>query len=100
MAIQTKQYCRISAHGAVVFEVFMEYHDDDFRVTNDDGDPDDFRVIRWFGENLSDTDMRIQVVKGNGQHWQDRVIPANSTFSQNAGGNVKYEFDVPEWRYG
>ena len=100
MAVQSKSFCRISSHGVVQFQVFMEYEDTDFRVTNDDGDPDDFRVIRWFGENFTDADIRIQVKRGNGQNWQDRVIPANSTFTQNAGGAIKYEFDVPEWRYG
>ena len=79
----------------------MEYEDTDFQVpSNDDGDPDDFRVIRWFGENYSPNDIRVEVLKGNGQHWADRVIPAGSTFSQAAGGAVKYESDVPEWRYG
>ena len=76
----------------------MEYHDDDFRVINDDGDPDDFRVIRWFGENYGTTDIRIQMIRGNGGTWRDVSIPPG-TFSQNAGGAVKYEFDVPEWRY-
>jgi hypothetical protein len=79
----------------------MEYENTDFRIpVNDDGDPDDFRVIRWFGTNHSAHDIRVQIKRGNGQHWQDRVIPAGESFSQNAGGPVKYEFDVPEWRYG
>jgi hypothetical protein len=78
----------------------MEYEDTVFRVTNDDGDPDDFRVIRWFGTNHSAHDIRVQVKRGNGQNWVDRTIPAGESFSQNAGGAVKYEFDVPEWRYG
>jgi hypothetical protein len=99
MAIQTKSFCRISTHGVVRFEVFTEYHDDDFRVINDDGDPDDFRVIRWFGENYGPNDVSIQIIRGNGRHWQDIAIPADSTFTQNAGGPVRYEFDVPEWRY-
>ena len=100
MAVQTKSFCRISSHSVVTFEVFLEYHDDDFRVTNDDGDPDDFRVVRWFGTNYSAFDITVQVKRGNGQTWQERTIVAGSTFSQNAGGAVKYEFDVPEWRYG
>ena len=99
MAVQTKSFCRISAHSVVVFDVFMEYEDTDFRVTNDDGDPDDFRVIRWYGQNHSAADIRVQVKRGNGQTWQERTIVAGSTFTQNAGGAVKYEFDVPEWRY-
>ena len=100
MAIQTTSYCRLSAHDGVTLEVFMEYEDTDFRVTNDDGDPDDFRVIRWFGENYSDDPITVEMVRGNGQHWQDHTIPPHTTFSQNAGGQVKYEFDIPEWRFG
>ncbi len=100
MAVQTKSFCRISSHGVVQFQVWEEYEDTDFNVpSNDDGDPDDFRVIRWFGENFSDNPVTVQIIRGNGQHWQDTVIPAHTTFSQNAGGAVKYESDVPEWRY-
>ena len=99
MAVQTKSYIRMSRHSVVQFQVWMEYEDTDFRVTNDDGDPDDFRVIRWFGENFGTTDIHVEIKRGNGQSWRDVTIPAGSTFSQNAGGAVKYEFDVPEWRY-
>ena len=99
MAVQVKQFCRISTHGSVVFEVFMEYHDDDFRTINDDGDPDDFRVIRWYGTNHSAFPRTITVKRGNGQAWVDRTIPAGESFSQNAGGPVKYETDVPVWSY-
>ncbi len=98
MAVQTKQVVRISRHSQVQLQVFMEYHDDDYRVVNDDGDPDDFRVIRWFGENLSSTPVNIQILRSGGRKWRDFVIPTG-TFSQDAGGAVKYEFDVPEWRY-
>jgi hypothetical protein len=98
MAVQTKSACRISTHGVVRFEVFTEYHDDDFKTINDDGDPDDFRVVRWFGENFGPNDVTIQMVRGNGQHWQDFVVPVG-TFSQNAGGPIKYESDIPVWRY-
>jgi len=101
MAIQTKPYVVISSHGAVRLEVHMEYHDDDFRVpSNDDGEPDDFRVVRWYGENHTDAPIRVQLVRGNGQHWQDVTIPANSVFSQDAGGAIKYESDIPTWRFG
>jgi hypothetical protein len=89
----------MSSHSVVRFQVWMEYHDDDFRITNDDGDPDDFRVVRWFGENYGEADINIEIRRGNGVSWQQVTIPAGSTFSQDAGGPVKYEFDVPEWRY-
>ena len=98
MAIQTKPCARISAHSVVLLEVFMEYDDSDFQEINDDGDPDDFRVVRWFGTNHTDRDFRIELMKGNGQHWQDRLVPPGD-FSQSAGGAVKYESDIPVWRY-
>ncbi len=99
MAVQTKRVVRISAHGSVVFEVFMEYHDDDYRTLNDDGDPDDFRIIRFFGTNYSAFDKTVLVKRGNGQAWMSRTIPAGESFSQNAGGPVKYESDIPVWSY-
>ena len=39
MAVQTKQFCRISSHDQVIIEVFEEYHDDDYRTINDEGEP-------------------------------------------------------------
>jgi hypothetical protein len=99
MAVQTKSYCEISFGGELALEVFMEYQDDDFQTINDDGDPDDFRVIRWFGENHSDDPITVSMVRGNGQHWQDHEIPPHTSFSQNAGGSVKYESDIPVWRF-
>lgn len=99
MAVQTKPYVRMSAHGAVFFEVFMEYEDTDFRTTNDDGDPDDFRVTRFFGENYGTDDVTVDVRRGNGRSWRTFTTPAGSTFSQNTGGPVRYESDVPQWRF-
>jgi hypothetical protein len=77
----------------------MEYDELDFQIINDDGENDDFRVIRWFGTNHSAFDITIEAIKGNGQHWASRVLPAGESFSQNAGGAVKYESDIPEWRF-
>ena len=99
MAVQTKQFCRISAHDQVVVEAFMEYEDTDYQKINDDGDPDDFRVVRWYGTNHSAFPLTITVKRGNGQVWVGRTIPAGDSFSQNAGGAVKYETDVPVWSY-
>ncbi len=98
MAVQTKPFVRMSRHGQVIFEVFMEYQDDDFKTVNDDGDPDDFRVIRWFGENFTDSPVGIEWLRGNGQSWRSASLAPHSTFSQNAGGPVKYESDV-HWRF-
>jgi len=69
VAVQSKQVVRISAHGSVVFEVFMEYHDDDYQTINDDGDPDDFRIIRWYGTNHSVFPKTVVAKRGNGQAW-------------------------------
>jgi len=99
MAVQSKSFTRMSTHGVVIFEVFMEYEDTDFQAVNDDGDPDDFRLIRFYGTNYGTNDRQVTVQRGNGQNWVDRTIPAGSTFSQNAGGPVKYESDVPVWSY-
>ena len=90
----------MSAHGEVTFEVFMEYHDDDYRGTDDMGDPDDFRVVRWFGTNHSAFDRTVTLFRPNGGVWRSRVIPAGEPFSQNAGGAVKYQTDIPRWVYG
>ena len=99
MAIQSKPSVRISDHGIVRVEVFMEYHDDDWRVTNDDGDPDDFRVIRWFGTNHSPWTFHVQTYRANGAvRWVRDVAPGGS-FTVNAGGPVKYEGDIPAWSY-
>ena len=35
----------------------------------------------------------------NGKRWKTATVPAGETFSVNAGGQVRYESDVPEWRY-
>ena len=78
----------------------MEYHDDDYQEINDDGDPDDFRVIRWYGTNHSDHEYTIKMRRANGTAIVTRTILAGATFSQNAGGAVKYESDVPIWAYG
>jgi len=99
MAVQTKSFCRISSRGEVLFEVFMEYEDTDFKTINDDGDPDDFRLIRFFGTNYGAEDRTVLVKRGNGVNWVERTIPAGESFSQNAGGPVKYESDVPVWSY-
>lgn len=99
MAIQTKPWLRISSGGVVQIEVFMEYDDTDYQETNDDGDPDDFKVVRWYGTNHRSTPLTVTVQRGNGQNWVDRTIPAGAEFSQNAGGAVKYESDVPRWSY-
>lgn len=98
MAIRVKPYVRMSSHGVVFFEVFLEYEDTDFRETNDDGDPDDFRVIRWFGVNGPEA-RTITVFRKNGNVWKAVTIPPGAVFEQVAGGPVKYEFDVPRWDY-
>lgn len=99
MAVQTKPFIRMSAHDELVLEVFMEYEDTDFREINDDGDPDDFRVIRWFGTNHTAAPIPLLIKRGNGAVWKDFTIPVGD-FSQDAGGPVRYEFDVPQWTYG
>jgi hypothetical protein len=101
MAVQTKPWLRMALDGVVLFDVFMEYEDTDFQVpSNIDGEPEDFRVIRWFGTNYSASDKFVTVHRGNGSNWVDRIIPAGESFSQNAGGPVKYESDVPRWQFG
>ena len=99
MAIQNKLYTRISAGGSVVLEVFMEYDDADYQEINDDGEPDDFKVVRWYGTNHSAFDKTISMRRANGSSIVTRTITAGSTFEQNAGGSVKYESDVPIWAY-
>jgi len=99
MAVQTKSYCRISSHGEVLLEVFIEYHDDDFNTINDDGDPDDFRLIRFFGTNGA-YERTITVFRKNGNVWKTVTLAPSEVFSQNAGGAVKYESDIPVWEFG
>ena len=99
MAVQTKQFCRISSHDQVIIEVFEEYEDSDYRTINDEGEPDDFRVIRWFGTNHSTHPITISVLRTGDKNWVERTVPAGDSFTQNAGGVVKYEFDVPSWTY-
>lgn len=99
MAIVSKPYCRISAHGSVVLEVFMEYDDTDYQEINSDGDPDDFRVVRWYGTNYSASDKTITMKRANGSAIVTRTLPAGATFEQSAGGAVKYESDVPIWAF-
>ncbi|MEN8233777.1 MAG: hypothetical protein ABFR89_02500 [Actinomycetota bacterium] len=99
MAVQTKPYLRMSAEGVVILEVFMEYQDDDYQEINDDGDPDDFRLVRFYGTNYSAYPRTVEIRKGNGQMWQAHTIPAGESFSVNAGGAVKYESDIPDWRW-
>lgn len=96
MAIQVKPYTRLSAGGSLVFESFLEYDDADYQAINDDGDPDDFRVVRWYGTNYHSKPLIVTLRKGNGQDWKKVTIPAAESFSVNAGGGVKYESDVPQ----
>ena len=98
MAVQSKPYCRISQDDVLALEVFVEYDDANYNETNDDGDPDDFRVFRFYGTNHSSRDFQITVQRGNGQNWIDVTIPPGD-FSQKTGGPVKYESDVPRWEY-
>jgi hypothetical protein len=98
MAVQSKSFCRISANDEVVLQVFMEYEDTDFRVTNDDGDPDDFRVIRWYGTNGA-YERTVTLYRANGNVWRAQTFAPLEVFSVNAGGQVRYEFDVPKWSY-
>ena len=99
MAVATKQYTRISAHSELVLVVFMEYDDADYKDINDDGDPDNFRVIRWYGTNYSAYDKTVTLKRPNGSVWRQRTVLAGSTFSQDAGGAVKYESDIPVRTY-
>ena len=99
MAVQTKQYARISAHSVLVFVVFMDYEDTDFQAVNDDGDPDDFRVVRWHGTNHSQFPHTVTLYRPNGSVWGARTVLPGSTFVVNAGGAVKYESDVPRWAF-
>ena len=98
MAIQTKSFCRMSAHGTVIFEVFLEYEDTDFRTVNDDGDPDDFRIVRFFGTNGA-YERTFTVYRKNGTVWATRTVAPFEAFSEAAGGPVKYESDIPVWAY-
>ena len=98
MAVQTKSFCRISSHSVVVLEVFIEYRDDDFNEINDDGDPDDFRIVRFFGTNGAN-EVTITVYRKNGSVWANRTLAPLEPFTQNAGGPVRYESDVPVWTY-
>lgn len=97
MAVQAKPYARMSSGGVVLVECFMEYQDDDYQETNDDGDPDDFRVVRWYGTNHHTLPLVMTLQKGNGQNWKQATILAGESFSQSAGGAVKYESDIPQW---
>ena len=96
MAVQTKSFIRMSSHGEVLFEAFMEYLDDDFQTTNDDGDPDDFRIVRWFGTNGA-YQRTVTVWRKNGNVWKSQVIVPFEVFELVAGGPVRYESDVPRW---
>ena len=100
MAVQTKPVARISTHGVVLFEAFMEYHDDDYQEINDDGDPDDFRVIRWYGTNHAAYPMTVSTFRPNGMSRWTRTVAAGADWSVNSGGGVKYESDIPRWVFG
>ena len=94
----TKLYCRISAHSELVLEVFVEYDDSDYLVeSNDDGENDDFALIRFFGTNHSAYAKTVTTFKANGGVQWVRTIPPHTDFSVNAGGAVKYESDIPRW---
>jgi hypothetical protein len=99
MAVQTKQYCRISAHSELVLVVFMDYEDTDYQTVNDEGEPDDFKVIRFHGTNYSVYPKTVTTFKANGGVMWVRTIPAGESFSVNAGGLVKHESDIPVWAY-
>ena len=77
----------------------MEYDPTDWRVTNSDGEPDDFRVIRWFGSAPSEVAVTVVALLPNGRVWKSATVSAGGSFSVDAGGPVKYESDIPVWRY-
>ena len=77
----------------------MDYDDADYQSINDDGDPDDFRVIRWHGINHSAYPHTVTAYRPNGSVWGTRTVPAGAGFTVNAGGAVKYESDIPVWTY-
>ena len=98
-----KRLLRMANGEGVTFELFMEYDPDDSREINDKGEPDDFRVIRWFGTNYSADPLKIELKLGHGpdaKSWKQETIAAGESFTQFAGGRVKYQYDIPEWRYG
>ncbi len=97
MAVQVKSFIRLSSHGEVLFEAFMEYEDTDFKIpSNDDGVPDDFRIVRWFGTNGA-YQRTVTVWRKNGNVWKSQVIAPFEVFELVAGGPVKYESDIPVW---
>ena len=95
MAVQTQPYFSLSgSHGT--FSCDIEYEDTDYNEINDDGDPDDYRILRFYGQNDMDIPVVVGFRRGNGVNWTERTIPAGDPFSQDTGGPVKYESDVPQ----
>ncbi len=91
----TKPLVRLSgSHG--LFWVDMVYEDTDYREINDDGEPDDFRITQFFGTNQMDIPVLVGWKRGQGQKFGEKTIQPGDSFTQNAGGPVKYETDIPE----
>lgn len=95
MAVATQRYFTLTT-SLGTFWCDLDYEDTDFQTTNDDGDPDDFRLIRFDGRNDMDVPVVVGFKRGNGQKWFETEVAAGVTFSRNAGGPVKYESDIPQ----
>ena len=92
-----KPYGSMSSGQILLWECFLEYNDTDARVINDNGDPDDYRVVRWFGTNHHTKPLIVSLMKANGRRWRQVTVPPGNDFSIAAGGQLRYEFDVPQW---
>ena len=95
MAVVTRRYFTLTVQVGTFF-CDLDYEDTDFKETNDDGDPDDFKLIRFHGENNMTVPVIVGFKRGNGKKWFEETIAAGATFSQDAGGPVRYESDIPQ----
>ena len=103
MAETTRVFTSQTTWKGLLFECILHYDDADWRVTNDDGDPDDYRLIKYVVTNYHTRPLIVTMQRGNGQNWVSRTIPPDGQpYEQAAGGAVQYEFDLQAytWEWG
>lgn len=97
MAEVRRTFTSLHSHGDLLFICYLDYDDADYQEINDDGDPDDFRMIRFEATNYHDRPLLVTMQRGNGTNWVSREIAPGQTVTQAAGGAIKYESDIPRY---
>ncbi len=82
--------------GVIQYEVFHEVDDTDVIVIDEDLELYDYKLVRVFG-TVHTRPMTLTAWRANGQVWFTKAFAAGESATQNAGGPVKRQSDLPSW---